>query len=121
MEDCSKTIDEAKKIVEEFCECRDWGQFHNPKDLAIGVVTESSELLQIFRFKTPAECEAMLSNIKSKQKICDEISDVFFFVLRFAQKFDIDLYSSLLNKIMINNKKYPIDQSKGCNKKYDEY
>ena len=59
---------------------------------------ESSELLQIFRFKTPEECTPMLSNPKSRQGICDELADVFYFVLRFAQMNDIDLYDILVNK-----------------------
>ena len=61
MEDSSRTIDEAKTIVKEFCEARNWDQFHNPKDLAIGMATEASELLQIFRFKTPEQCRAGFS------------------------------------------------------------
>ena len=62
MEDDVKTISEAKDVVRGFCLERDWDQFHNPKDLAIGMVTESSELLDIFRFKSVDECNRILDD-----------------------------------------------------------
>jgi hypothetical protein len=45
-----KTIQELTDKEREFCEARDWDQYHGPKDLAIGVITEASELLEHFRF-----------------------------------------------------------------------
>ena len=62
MDDSSATINELKCIVREFCEARDWDQFHNPKDLAIGMVTEASELLEIFRFKNDDESTQLMKD-----------------------------------------------------------
>ena len=121
MNDSIKTINDAKCQVRTFCEQRNWDQFHNPKDLAIGMVTESSELLELLRFKTPEECKAMLSNPDYSQEICDELADVFYFVLRFAQMNEIDLYDILVKKIAKNNEKYPVNLSKDCNNKYSEF
>ena len=121
MQDDARTIAEAKEIVRRFCEERDWDQYHNPKDLAVGMVTEGSELLEIFRFKTPEECRELLSDPKRLEEIKDELSDVFYFVLRFAQMNDIDLFSALEDKIAKNDAKYPADKFRGCNRKYDEY
>ncbi len=56
MEDDAVTVSQLKESVRAFCEERDWDRYHNPKDLAIGMVTEASELLDIFRFKSPEEC-----------------------------------------------------------------
>ena len=42
------TLEQLKQQIQEFCEARDWDQFHNPKDLAIGISTESAELLEHF-------------------------------------------------------------------------
>lgn len=120
MQDSVTSIEDLKKMVQEFCEARDWDQFHNPKDLAIGIVTEASELLQLFRFKDVDECTEMMENIESRTEICDELSDVLYFVLRFAQMNDIDLFSAMKNKLLKNNDKYPVEFSKGSNKKYDE-
>ena len=121
MQDDARTIAEAKEIVRRFCEERDWDQYHNPKDLAVGMVTEGSELLEIFRFKTPEECRKLLLDPKRLEEIKDELSDVFYFVLRFAQMNDIDLFSALEDKIAKNDAKYPADKVRGCNRKYDEY
>lgn len=109
-----------KDAVKTFSEERDWDQFHNAKDLAIGIITESSELLELFRFKDSEEIEQLVNSIKRKQ-VAEELSDVLFFVLRFAQKYDIDLSKEFLEKIEKNKKKYPIKKSKGSNKKYTEF
>ena len=121
MDDSSATVNELKCIVQEFCEARDWDQFHNPKDLAIGIATEASELLEIFRFKNNDESAQLMRNPKKRQIICEELSDTLYFILRFAQMNDIDLYSELKKKIEINNEKYPVEKTKGSNKKYNEY
>lgn len=119
-EDKKTTIGELKNLVKSFCEDRDWDQYHNPKDLAIGIITESSELLEFFRFKSEKEVNNMFSNQKKKQAIMNELSDVFYFILRLAEKFNIDLSLELYKKIKENTKKYPVEICKGSSKKYDE-
>jgi len=113
-------IEELKEIVEKFCEDRDWGQFHNPKDLAIMISTEASELLQIFRYKN-LEQVMQIMNSERKEEAEDEVADILFGLLRFAQMYKIDLSDCLMRKIEKNNKKYPIEKAKGCNKKYNEF
>lgn len=120
MSDRDITIHELKKIVQRFCEDRDWDQYHNAKDLAIGVSTEASELLEIFRFKSEKQVEDMFKNAKAREEISDEMADTLYFILRLAQKYDIDLSEALKQKIEKNSKKYPIENAKGSNKKYDE-
>lgn len=114
--DDSTRIDDLKSIVGKFCDDRDWEQFHNPKDLAIGISTEASELLDIFRFKDEKQVEEIMNGEK-REDVLDEIADVFYFVLRFAQMNNIDLSKELKRKIDKNSKKYPIEKSKGCNEK----
>ncbi|WP_103108857.1 nucleotide pyrophosphohydrolase [Brevibacillus reuszeri] len=118
--DDKTTINDLKLRVQQFCEDRDWDQFHNAKDLAIGIITESSELLEHFRFKSDAEMEQLFLDGNKRQEITEELADVLFFVLRFAQKFNIDLTEELFQKIEKNNRNYPVDRSKGSNKKYSE-
>ncbi len=118
--DRKTTIEELKEMVKEFCEARDWNQFHNPKDLAIGISTEANELLQIFRFKSEEDMRQLMSS-ERKDEIEEELADVFYFVLRFAQMNNIDLSQAVKNKIDKNNRKYPVEKAKGCNKKYNEY
>lgn len=116
-----KTIADAIALVRQFCEERDWDQFHNPKDLAIGISTEASELLELMRFKTPEECAEMLSDPVRSEEVRNELADVFYFILRFAQMNGIDLYDALEDKLRLNGEKYPVGKSRGCNKKYSEY
>jgi NTP pyrophosphatase (non-canonical NTP hydrolase) len=118
--DNSTTIYELKELVRKFCEERDWDQFHNPKDLTIGIVTEASELLEHFRFKSEKESIELLKRQENKKKITGELSDTFYFILRFAQMNKIDLSTELRKKLSINNTHYPIEKSKGSNKKYNE-
>src|SRR6056297_990250 len=118
--DDNTTIKELKNIVKKFCEARDWSQYHNPKDLAIGISTEANELLEIFRFKSEDEINEKLKNSNKRAKMENEVADVLFFILRFAQMNDIDLETTLKRKVKINKKKYPTDLFKGSNKKYDE-
>lgn len=114
------TLEELKNKVKEFCEKRDWDQFHNPKELAIGISTEANELLQIFRFKSEEDMKKVMSSDK-RIEVEEELADVLYFVLRFAQMNNIDLSSAVSNKIEKNDKKYPAEKVKGCNKKYNEY
>lgn len=114
------TIEELKIKVKTFCEERDWDQFHNPKELAIGISTEANELLQIFRFKSEEDMKKIMSSDK-KQEVEEEVADVLYFVLRFAQMNGVDLTKAIINKIEKNNQKYPVEKAKGSNKKYNEY
>lgn len=111
---------QLKAKVQKFCEERDWDQFHSIKDLAIALSIESSELLELFRWLTLEEQNKMLSSPLQKEIIEDELSDVFFFVLRISQKFDIDLEKALSKKIQKNAEKYPIEKSKGVATKYNQ-
>jgi NTP pyrophosphatase (non-canonical NTP hydrolase) len=91
---------------------REWNQFHNPKDLAIALNIETSELLELFLWKSSEE-----ANI---EKIKEELADVFAYALLLANKYDLDVKQIVLDKIKINALKYPIDKSKGTAKKYNE-
>lgn len=120
MDDTVTRIAELKQMVRRFSEERDWDQFHNAKDLTIGIVTEASELLETFRFKSEQEVEDMFKDDTQAKSIRDELADIFYFALRLAQKYDIDVSKSLAQKISDNAKKYPVERAKGSNKKYTE-
>ena len=118
--DNQTTIYDLKQKIKYFCEERDWDQFHNPKDLAIGISTEANELLDIFRFKTSEQIAAMFQDSVRKVHIEEEIADVLFFILRFAQMNHLDLEQCLNDKLIKNAKKYPVDKIKGKNLKYTD-
>lgn len=114
------TIQKLKEKVKKFCEARDWDQYHNAKDLAIAIITESSELLEHFRFKSEKEVDEMFQNPKKRDEISEEMADIFYFLLRFAQRYDVDLASELIKKLEKNDKRYSLEKFKGSNKKYSE-
>lgn len=120
MTDQATTISELKHIVKRICEEREWDQFHTHKDIAIGIVTEAGELLENFRGKSNEEASEMMKDPLKAKAINDELSDVFYWTLRFAQKYEIDLSTAFKSKMADVEKKYPVGKSKGSNKKYTE-
>ena len=107
-----------QEMVSKFCEDRNWRQYHNPKDLAIMISTEASELLTIFRYQNEEDIRKIFEN--KKEDVEDELADVFFGLLRFAELNDIKLGEALERKIEKNEKKYPVKKSYGKNEKYDQ-
>jgi len=119
-EDDSTTLGELKDSVRRFCEERDWDRYHDAKNLAIGLVTEASELLAVFRFRSEEEVRKMLGDEAGRTKATDEVADVLYFLLRFAQMYGIDLSTEFRRKMRQNEAKYPASKARGSNKKYDE-
>ena len=106
----------AIKIIKEFIKQRDWEQFHDPKNLAISLNLESSEVLELFQWTKDNELNKnKVTNLK------DELADVYYWLLLLADHYDIDIEDALEEKIKKNEKKYPIDKSKGSSEKYSEF
>lgn len=108
MNDIDLIIKELLKFRDE----RDWGQFHNPKDLAIALNIESGELLEAYLWKSP--------DMVDKEKVKEELADVFTYAFYLAEKYNFDVKEIVLEKIKINSQKYPIEKSKGNAKKHNE-
>lgn len=113
-------LDQLTNLICTFCADRDWDQFHSPKDLAIGISTEANELLDIFRFKREEDVRAIMADPLRRDKVGQELADIFFFLLRFAQMNNFDLPDELRRKIQLNEQKYPVAESRGSNRKYSE-
>ena len=104
------------EIIKEFIKQRDWKQFHDPKNLAISLNLESSEVLELFQWTKDNEI-----NKNKITNLTDELADVYYWLLLLADHYDIDIESALEEKIKKNEKKYPIDKSKGSSEKYSEF
>jgi len=101
-----------------FRDDRNWKQFHNPKDLAISLLVEATELLDEFKWKDEAAVAKHLRD--DKEAIADEVMDVLYHVLLIAADLDINIVSEFERKMQKNEAKYPIEKSSGNNKKYTE-
>lgn len=104
-------LDAMTEQVRDFCDARDWRKYHTPKELAIGMVTESSELLQLFRFMSDERIAEMFEDTEQRQVIEDEVADTLLFLLRFADLNEIDLPAALSSKLKRNGERYPINAS----------
>lgn len=104
-------LDAMMKQVRDFCDARDWRKYHTPKELAIGMATESSELLQLFRFMSDERIAEMFEDDEQRQAIEDEIADTLLFLLRFADLNRINLPAALSSKLVRNGERYPIKAS----------
>lgn len=104
--------------IAQFVADRDWDQFHNPKDLAISLNLEASEVLEHFQWKSEKE---MSDYVKThKEEVGEELADVLYWVLLMANNMKIDVISASERKLQKNAEKYPVDKSKGNHKKYTE-
>lgn len=110
---------ELRAALRRFAAVRDWEQFHSPKNLAIALSVEASELLE--RFQWMSEAESLSLNPDQHAKVREEVADVFLYLVRFADKLDIDLMSAASEKIVLNGARYPIEKVRGSSKKYTEY
>jgi|SRR3989344_3440872 len=113
-------IQRLKDKIQKFCEDRDWDQFHGARDLATALIIEAAELLEHFRWKSEKEVKELFENPAKKEEVGEEMADIFYFLLRLAQKYNIDLSEALNKKMDKNEKRYPVDKFKGSNKKYNE-
>ena len=106
-----KTVD----MILKFRDDRDWKQFHNPKDLAISILLEAAELLEVFQWSgTDVEC------VDKKDKIAEELADVVNYCVLMADACGLNLDEIVQKKVELNNKKYPVEKAKGKSDKYNE-
>ncbi|WP_059050272.1 nucleotide pyrophosphohydrolase [Paenibacillus senegalimassiliensis] len=108
-------MEELIKMMLAFREERNWGQFHNPKDLAISLSLEASELLENFQWKSSEETVAT-----KRQELADELADVLIYAFFLAEALDLNVEDIIRSKMKKNAAKYPVDKSFGKMTKYNE-
>ena len=114
MSDIKSLIEKIKKFRDE----RDWKQFHNPKDVALSLVLEATEVLEHFQWKNQTEIEEYIKG--NKKEIGEELADVLYWVLLMSYDLEIDIKEALKKKIAKNEERYPVDKSKGKHTKYNK-
>jgi len=111
-------ISKIQNQLEKFAVDRDWEQFHTPKNLAMALSVEASELVEIFQWLKPEESK--MPNQKQIEAINSEVSDIAMYLLRFCSVLGIDIAEEIEHKLKRNAEKYPVNLSKGNAQKYNQ-
>ncbi|MAL85640.1 MAG: nucleotide pyrophosphohydrolase [Opitutae bacterium] len=108
-------IQDLTELLVQFRDERDWGQFHDSKNLALALSIEAAELNELYLWKKESESEKI-----DKIRLKEELADVFAYALMLAEKNNLSVAEIVKEKIVKNGKKYPVEKSKGSSKKYKE-
>ena len=100
-----------------FAAARDWDQFHSPRNLATALAVEAAELLEPFQWLTEEQSRALPPDARAAVE--EELADVLLYLIRLADKLDVDLAAAARAKITKNAEKYPVEKSRGSSRKYD--
>ena len=113
------SLEELRNKLRQFAIERDWDQFHSPKNLSMALIAEAAELVEHFQWLT----EEQSCNL-APEKLTEielEIADIQLYLVRLADKLQINIMAAAEKKLAINAKKYPPDKVRGSSKKYSEY
>ena len=116
-----RAMSDIKKLIGEisnFRDVRDWKQFHNPKDCAISLSLEASEVLEHFQWKNPEEIKKYVET--NKDEVSEELADVLYWVLLISHDLNIDIVKEFEKKMEKNEGKYPTEKAKGKHTKYNK-
>ena len=102
-----------------FAAARDWEQFHSPKNLTMALSVEVAELVEEFQWLTEQQSREL--DAERRERVRLELADVFIYLLRLADRLDVDLVRAADDKIAQNERKYPIERVRGDARKYTEY
>jgi len=114
-------MNEVKEITEKikkFRDERDWMQFHDPKNMAVSIILEASELLEHFQWKTIAEVEKYAR--QNQADIKDEIADIALYLFELSDNLGISLIDAMEQKLKKNEMKYPVEKARGKHTKYNK-
>ena len=115
-------IDNQKIAItlRSFAAERDWDQFHTPKNLASSISVEAAELLELFQWSRGQRGWDEVTDPSIRARVEDELADILLYLIRFADKAEIDLEAIAERKIALNAEKYPPERFRGSDRKYDE-
>jgi len=114
-----RDLDELKERLRAFVAERDWDQFHSPKNLSMALAVEAAELVELFQWLT--EEESATPDADRRRRAAEELADVLVYLVRIADRLDIDLLQAAGEKLKQNAVKYPVERVRGRARKYDEY
>ncbi len=114
----AKDLEAIKRQLREFAKERDWDQFHSPKNFSMALIVECAELVEHFQWLTDEQSKHLPA--ETLDEVSLEMADIMIYLIRLADKLDIDLLPTVERKIKLNAIKYPIEKSKGIADKYNK-
>jgi NTP pyrophosphatase (non-canonical NTP hydrolase) len=108
-----------KMALRQFAAERDWDQFHSPKNLAMALIGEAAEIVEHFQWLSEAQSKRL--SVAKKREIQEELGDTLIYLVRLADKLNLDLLKAAFDKLQINRQKYPAQLVKGKAHKYTHY
>ena len=111
----SAELESLKNRLREFAKDRDWDQFHSPKNFSMAMIVECAELVEHFQWLTDEQSKHLPAETLEEVRL--EMADIFLYLIRLADKLDVDLIKAANDKIKLNAEKYPIDKAKGFGNK----
>jgi dCTP diphosphatase len=115
----SEALRALQQRLAAFAAARDWEQFHSPKNLAMALSVEAAELVEEFQWLTEQQSREL--DAERRERVRLELADVFIYLLRLADRLDVDLVRAADDKIAQNERKYPVERVRGDARKYTEY
>jgi len=112
-------LDTLKHRLREFADSRDWNQFHSPKNLCMALGIEVAEISEHFQWLTEEQSRNLPQD--KLDEVAAELADTLLYLVRLADKLDIDLAAAAAAKIEVNAKKYPVEMARGNARKYTEF
>ena len=112
-------LEELRVLISNFAKERDWDQFHSPKNLSMALIVEAGELVEHFQWLKQSESHELSKD--KLEAVEEELADILVYLIRIADRLDIDLIDAARKKIKSNTAKYPVDMVRGSSRKYTEY
>ena len=113
------SLDQLSRRLVAFARARDWEQFHSPKNLAMALIAECAELVEHFQWLTEAQSYALPPD--KKDEVALELADILIYLLRCAERLDVDLLAAAHRKIALNEARYPVERVRGDARRASEY
>ena len=117
--DAPGSIDELQARLRRFAQAREWERFHSPKNLAMALVAEAGELVEQFQWLTEQESAELTA--ERLAAVRQELADVLIYLVRLADVLDVNLLAAAWDKLLLNERRYPVERVRGRADKYDEY
>jgi NTP pyrophosphatase (non-canonical NTP hydrolase) len=112
-------LDKLKERLADFARVREWEQFHSPKNLSMALIAEAAELVEHFQWLTEEQSHDL--NDQKRQEVSLELADILIYLIRTADKLDIDLIQAAYQKIALNESRYPVERVRGQARRASEY